>query len=254
MAVLLLSGTTEGRLLADHCHAQGIAVVSALAGATAQAAPRAGLCLRAPFHTADDLARCIHTHHIRCIVDCTHPYATAITSLAYHSCRALHMPYMRLQRPSILAGIPHRVFATLPDMAAELPGNARVFLSIGRKGVPAFAACRDQFFIRAVDRPAQCPARSTLMLARGPFAYPAELALFETHRFTHLISKDSGAPLRFSHSEETTANAASIAKIQAAHQMRCAIWILQRPNLPRHCPSTHTLADAMAWITAHITT
>ncbi len=72
----------------------------------------------------------------------------------------------------------------------------RVFLTIGRQGVDAFADGDGWFLIRAIDPPeVRLPEKSELLLARGPFTVGDEVALLRERRIDVVVTKNSGGAL-----------------------------------------------------------
>ena len=115
----------------------------------------------------------------------------------------------------------HRA-ADLADAAKLLPGlGTRVFLTIGRQGVDAFAGLHALWFlIRAIDPPdVATPPESTLLLARGPFTVTDEIALMREHRIDILVTKNSGG-------------GQTDAKLDAARELSVPVVMIRRPPLP----------------------
>src|SRR3954449_9615964 len=170
MTVLILGGTQEARELAERLGDR----------ATLSLARDGG------FGGPEGLKRYVAEHGIEKILDATHPFATRISAAA----RAAGVPYLRLQRP------PFTVSAAYVDHLheAELPDDARVFLTTGHAEIEALREHPAFFLVRALTPPPTLPPRHELILARGPFSLENELRLIDRHRLTHLVSKDSGGP------------------------------------------------------------
>ncbi len=110
MTVLILGGTQEARELKAALGDRAILSLARDGG----------------FGGPEGLARYVAEHEIEAIVDATHPFATRISANATHA----GVPLMRLERP------PFDVEATRIDHLgeAELPDDARVFLTTGHAG------------------------------------------------------------------------------------------------------------------------
>jgi precorrin-6A/cobalt-precorrin-6A reductase len=149
------------------------------------------------FGGPDGLREFLLGQRIDVVVDATHPFADTITGNAAIACRAAGIPLLRLSRPGWSAG-PGDNWIRVPDLAAAAARvtelGERIFLTIGRQGVGAFAGHSDRWFlIRAIDPPdAALPAHHELLLARGPFTVEAESELLARHRIDVLVTKDSG--------------------------------------------------------------
>jgi precorrin-6A/cobalt-precorrin-6A reductase len=125
------------------------------------------------------------------------------------------------------------------DAAAQAVSGAgdRVFLTIGRQGVAAFAGLADQWFlIRAIDPPTGAlPPWHELLLARGPFMLADELRLLERHRIDVLVTKDSGG-------DQTAA------KLDAARAADLPVIVIDRPELPPSAVVAETVEEAWKWL------
>src|SRR5436305_2999097 len=97
--VLLLGGTGEARRLAETLVADGVDVVSSLAGRVAEPVLPAGEVRVGGFGGAEGLAGWLRENDVRAVVDATHPFASAMTANAAAAAAATGIPMLRLQRP-----------------------------------------------------------------------------------------------------------------------------------------------------------
>jgi precorrin-6A/cobalt-precorrin-6A reductase len=210
MRVLILGGTSEARALKD---ALGDQAILALKRNTT-------------FGGAQGLQRYVREHEITHIVDATHPFATQISANATQTQAAL----IRLVRPPYP---PQPNFTYVRSLAeAEIPADARVFLTTGHHELERLQDHPAFFLIRALNAPTTpLPPDHELLLAKGPFSLQSELDLIKTHRLTHLVSKDSGGP---------------DAKLQAATQAGLPVILIQRPQIAPAGRTVTTVADALA--------
>ena len=243
MRILVLGGTTEAselaRLIAGDAR---FAATLSLAGRTAN--PKA---LPVPtriggFGGADGLARWLGDERIAAVVDATHPYAPNISRNALAACRATGVPLASLRRPAWERAVGDR-WIDVPDAAAAASAlgaePARVFLSLGRLEIAAFAAePRHHYVARSIDPPGDValPPDIRFIFARGPFDEPAERALLETERITVVVSKNSGG-------------AATYAKIAAARALGLPVVMIARPDKAAGEPVGDARA-ALAWLAA----
>lgn len=234
MRLLLLGGTGEARALAGLL--DGHDVVTSLAGRVTDPRLPEGEVRIGGFGGAEGLAQWLVEHRIEAVVDATHPYAARITANAHAAAAAVGVPALILDRPSWPADPSWSRVASAEAAAASLAVGGRVFLTIGRQHVGAFAEVDAWFLIRSIDPPADAlPARHELLLARGPFEYDAELALLRDQRIDTLVTKNSGGP-------------ATVAKLDAARALGVRIVVIDRPPLPAGAVVVETVDSAVTWV------
>lgn len=179
---------------------------------------------------------------IEAIVDATHPFAGTMSAHAAAAAGDLGLPLLHLRRPGWPARTGDR-WLRVPDLAAAAGAAAdlgdRIFLTIGRQGVGAFAhLTRPWFLIRAIDPPtAALPPRHEILLARGPFTVAEELRLLAERHIDVLVTKDSGGEL-------------TEAKLTAARERAVPVVLVDRPPLPPGAPVADTVGAARDWLLA----
>ncbi|MGY1615212.1 cobalt-precorrin-6A reductase [Geodermatophilus sp. SYSU D00691] len=238
--VLLLGGTAEARRLAEALTADGVDVLSSLAGRTADPLLPPGEVRIGGFGGAEGLAEWLRANPVRALVDATHPFATAITQHAARAAAGTGTPHLRLQRPGWheQPGDDWRRVDSLEEAAEAVAGFARVFLTTGRTGLGAFAGLTQEVLVRSVDPPEPpLPGRTTVVLERGPFSVEDELALMREHGVDVVVTKDSGGHL-------------TEAKLTAARELGIPVVVVNRPPLPAGTDVVETVADALAWLHA----
>src|SRR3954469_10351851 len=236
--VLVLGGTGEARRLAAALIAEGVDVLSSLAGRVAEPVLPEGPVRVGGFGGAEGLAGWLAEHRPRAVVDATHPFAAQITASAAGAAAARGIPLLRLQRPGWTPGPGDdwRLVDSLAEAATAVAGSPSVFLTTGRQGVSAFAALPGRVLVRAVDPPdGPLPAGATLLLDRGPFSLADELALLREHAVDVVVTKDSGG-----HMTE--------AKLIAARELGLPVVLVRRPRLPDGVPTVATVEEALAWL------
>lgn len=234
MRLLLLGGTGEARALAGMLG--GHDVVTSLAGRVADPRLPEGEVRIGGFGGADGLAFWLEEHRIEAVVDATHPYAARITANANAAAVAVGVPALIVDRPSWPASPAWVRASSAGAAAATIQPGARVFLTIGRQHVGAFAEVDAWFLIRSIDAPdAALPAEHELLLARGPFGYDDELALLREHRIDTLVTKNSGGP-------------ATVAKLDAARALGVRIIVIDRPPLPLGAAVVENVDAAAEWV------
>ncbi len=263
MKVLLLGGTGEARRLADLLVAQGIEVVSSLAGRTTNALLPVGEVRHGGFGGVEGLIAWLQAEQVDALVDATHPFAATMTDHAAEAADRTGTPLLVLRRPgwSDPAGGP--ADSTGPDSAGSdsagpdpaRPSGAwhwvdsaaeaaqllpqvgtRVFLTIGRQGLTAFSRTGLWTLARCVDPPSPTPDWCTLLLARGPFALDDERDLLREHHIDVLVTKDSGG-------DQTSA------KLTAAQQLGVPVIVIRRPPLPPGVQAVESVDQVVEWLT-----
>ncbi|MEV6330260.1 cobalt-precorrin-6A reductase [Streptomyces sp. NPDC051909] len=243
MHVLVLGGTTEARALAGLLD-PSMKVTSSLAGRVAAPRLPAGQVRIGGFGGADGLAAWLREHSVDAVIDATHPFAERISFNAAEAAATAHVPLLALRRPGWVpvAGDDWHEVASLAEAARALDGLGdrggrvdRVFLTTGRMGLAAFAARPEWFLVRSVDAPEDpMPARTEVLLDRGPFTLDGERYLIRHHRIDVLVTKDSGG-------------AATAPKLQAAREAGIPVVVVRRPPVPEGIRTAATPEEAAAW-------
>ncbi|MFH8625779.1 cobalt-precorrin-6A reductase [Streptomyces vietnamensis] len=238
MHVLILGGTTEARALAGLLHDR-VRVTSSLAGRVASPRLPAGEVRIGGFGGVDGLAAWVREQAVDAVIDATHPFAERISFNAARAAATAHFPLLALRRPGWVPveGDDWRSVASLEEAARALDGlGDRVFLTTGRMGLAAFAACPQWFLVRSVDAPdAPMPARTEILLDRGPFTLGGERELLARHRIDVVVTKDSGG-------------AATAPKLTAAREAGVPVVVVRRPPVPEGVPTAATPEEAAAWV------
>nr|WP_204262206.1 cobalt-precorrin-6A reductase [Blastococcus saxobsidens] len=233
-----MGGTGEARRLATALVADGVDVLSSLAGRVADPLLPPGEVRIGGFGGAAGLAAWLRAHPVDAVVDATHPFATAMTASAAAAADVTGVPLLRLQRPgwSAQPGDDWR-WVDSPEEAAEaVRGFGCVFLTTGRQGLAAFAGLTAHCLVRAVDPPEPpLPARTSVVLRRGPFGVDEELALLREHAVEVVVTKDSGGSM-------------TEAKLAAARTLGLPVVLVRRPPLPPGLPTVATVDEALTWL------
>lgn len=238
--VLVLGGTGEARSLAGGLVADGIPVVSSLAGrVSAPALPEGGVRLGG-FGGVEGLVDFLAAEHISAVVDATHPFAAGITANAARACTASGVPLVRLQRAGWEA---HRSAASfvwvdsVDEARAAAEEGRRPFVTTGRQQLERFAAWADRYvLVRVVDPPEWAlPTSWEVVRSRGPYDLEAERALMLGRGIDVLLTKNSGGEM-------------TEAKLQAAVELQIPVVVVRRPGLPDGVAVVDTVAAAHEWL------
>ncbi|MBE4733979.1 MULTISPECIES: cobalt-precorrin-6A reductase [Streptomyces] len=241
MHVLILGGTTEARRLAELLHAiPGVRLTSSLAGRVASPRLPPGEVRVGGFGGAEGLAAWLREHGVDAFIDATHPFAGTMSFHAARAAATTHVPLLALRRPGWAPGPGDdwHDAGSLTEAARLLPTlGRRVFLTTGRMGLAAFAALDDLWFlVRSVDPPeAPYPARTEVLLDRGPFTLDGERELLRRHRVDVVVTKDSGG-------------AATAPKLTAAREAGLPVVVVRRPPVPEDVPVVADPEAAARWV------
>ncbi len=174
------------------------------------------------------------------VVDATHPFAGTISANAAAAAADLGLPLVHLRRPGWSPQDGDK-WTRVPDLAAAAKTvgevGERVFLTIGRQGVGAFAGLTEPWFlIRAIDPPeGALPLRYELLLVRGPFTLEDESRLLADRHIDVLVTKDSGG-------DQT------VAKLTAARAAGLPVVMIDRPALPEGAVVMENVAQVWDWL------
>jgi precorrin-6A/cobalt-precorrin-6A reductase len=224
MRVLILGGSTEAselaRLLAgDH----RFETTLSLAGRTLNPREQPVRTRRGGFGGIDGLIAWLQQEAIQAVVDATHPYAAQISFNAVTACQRLAIPLATVLRPSWQpqADDLWRDVRNVEAAAGALgPEPKRVFLSLGRQELGAFASRPQHHYLaRMIDPPegVALPPDIRLVFDRGPFDRQTETALLRQERIDVMVCKNSGA-------------AAVYPKIEATRGLGIPVVMIARPH------------------------
>ena len=223
MKILILGGTEEARALAEALVQMGHDVTTSLAGRTSDPLVPKGELRVGGFGGPEGLANYLHREGVQRLVDASHPYAVQMAYNAVAAAQATSVPLVRLLRPAWAE--PQYAFwyhvDNSEDAAAGLPPGARVMLTVGHKELGIFLAREDcSFVVRTIEQMGyDLPAHAETLVSRPPFFVGAETELLKSQAITHLITKNSGG-------------VQTEAKLRAAQQLRIAVVMISRPELP----------------------
>ncbi|MGI0484235.1 cobalt-precorrin-6A reductase [Pantanalinema rosaneae CENA516] len=231
--VLILGGTGDAtELAARAAEIPEVEVITSLAGRTRQPVVPSENTRIGGFGGVAGLIEYLREQQIDVLIDATHPFAAQISFNAADAVTALGIPHLMLVRPA-WERTEGDAFGTLRDRwievdsheaaAATLPDLAqRIFLTIGRQELAAFAHLQDLWFLmRMIDPPLPDAAvpPGKLLLERGPFSLDDERSLLQQYEIGAIVSKNSGGN-------------ATYAKIVAARELGIPVVMIQRPPIP----------------------
>jgi precorrin-6A/cobalt-precorrin-6A reductase len=237
--ILLLGGTTEAGDLARALAGLGADAVFSYAGRTGAPVAQPLPTRVGGFGGVAGLAEYLRAEAITHVIDATHPFAAQMSRNAVAAAAQCERPLIALERPAWRAepGDRWTHVADIPAAVEALPDRpARVFLAIGRQHLAPFALRpQHHYLLRLVDDPPALPLPdATAVVARGPFAVEGDLALLQSHRITHVVTKNAGGR-------------GAEAKLIAARRLGVPVIVIDRPPLPRRVVAG-TVDQVLRWL------
>jgi precorrin-6A/cobalt-precorrin-6A reductase len=241
MRVLILGGTSEARALASRvADLPGINAVLSLAGRTREPQAQPIPTRIGGFGGGEGLCAYLRAERIDRVIDATHPFAAQMSRHAAEACARMRIPLVMLTREPWRKK-PGDEWIEVADLenAARALGDEpkRVFLTIGRLGIAAFARAPQHFYlIRTIDPPANVAALPyhELTYARGPFGVEDEERLMRQASVDVLVTKNSGGP-------------GTYAKMVAARRLRIPAIVVRPPPRP-DVPVVHNIDAALRFL------
>ncbi len=243
--LLILGGTTEARELAERLASNPqLEIVYSLAGRTREPEFPPAETRLGGFGGAEGLETYLREQGIGLVIDATHPFAANVSRHAREACAKAGLPRLTLTRPAWRPE-PGDNWTEVGD-TAEAAGLVRknyrrVFVTLGRLELDAFAGIPEVWFLVRMIEPGATPAPLAnweQVLQRGPFDREAEKELMTRHGIEALVAKNSGGR-------------ATYGKIEAARALGLPIVILRRPP-PEPGETVESVEEAEAWVSAHL--
>lgn len=188
------------------------------------------------------LRRYLNEEGIVAVVDATHPFAAVMPFHAQAACEAENVPLLAVRRKP---WAPHpgdrwQSVQSMADAVAALGDTPRrVFLTIGRLELPAFAdAPRHHYLVRAIEPIGdRLPLHDVKVIQqRGPFDADDETDLMRREGIEILVSKNSGGD-------------ATAGKLVAARRLGLPVIMIERPPKPDVETVAH-IDQVLPWLVA----
>ena len=198
--ILIFSGTTEGRELAEALCARQIDCMASVATEYGREVMRQQehLVIREGRMGEPEMEELMRTGTFLAVVDATHPYAVEVTEHIKESAKKTNLPYLRLSRSTAAEReiaehewMIHTVADTQEcvELLSKLPGN--ILLTTGSKELHAYAAreeIRERLFVRVLPgvesieicHREQIPGKQIIAM-QGPFGTELNEALIRQY-------------------------------------------------------------------------
>lgn len=238
--VLILGGTGDAtELAAKAAEILKVEIITSLAGRTRQPIVPFKDTRIGGFGGVAGLVNYLREQLIDVLIDATHPFAAQMSFNAAAAATAVNIPHLMLIRPvwKSVAGDDWIDVESNAAAAIVLPGIAqRIFLTIGRQELAAFAHLKIWFLMRMIDPPLPDTAvpPGKLLLDRGPFLLENERSLLQQYEIGAIVSKNSGGD-------------ATSAKLIAARELRIPVVMVQRPAVPPG-EKVADVESALSWL------
>jgi precorrin-6A/cobalt-precorrin-6A reductase len=221
MTLLLLAGTGEARVIAQHLAERSHPAIASIAGATRTPAPLALPTRTGGFGGREGFSCFLEENGIYSILDATHPFAHRISTRTSEMAAEHGVPYAQFLRAPWhpQTGDRWTALETEADAADHIDPGATVFLATGRQTLDHFANLSNcRLICRQIDppeRPFPFP-NGEFLVGRPPFSVEDEMKLFQRLGIDWLIVKNAGG-------------AASRTKLDAARHLGIPVAMIKRP-------------------------
>lgn len=249
--ILILAGTTEGRLVAEKLQGLGLATVCSVVSDYGEVLLKETGIADVVVHRLDEnsMPTFIQKHQIQAVVDATHPFAVNISQLAIQVCQHLDVAYYRYQRA--LDSVPNypgvhvvRSYQEAAQLAAKL--GSRWLLTTGSNHLELFVKVAVQAECEVIARVLPEPSVLTkcrdlgllprqIIAIQGPFSHALNCELIRHSEAQVLITKHSGDTGGFWE------------KISAAQESKVPVIVILPPSSAGLASShTYTNMDILA--------
>lgn len=203
--IVIFSGTTEGRLLAESFAAAEIPVTVCVATEYGEEVmdPDPFITIHRGRMDSDGMSFFFRKNDTDIVFDATHPYADIVSRNIIRACDDCGIPYKRIERQT--PEEEHDGYAvTHAKSTAEAvkileSSKKRIFLTTGSKELKDFLSVKDRLYVRvlpSVDAIRICDEcgieKSHIIAQQGPFSYEENLAVIRRYDIGILVTKNSG--------------------------------------------------------------
>lgn len=230
--VLIFSGTTEGRVLAEILSSSGIEcdVSVATEYGAAMMNESANIRILQGRMEVSTMKRMYNDNFYDAVIDATHPYATEVTKNIKESLNAYNIPYLRLLRDAGKSSdSSFCYYSSIAECAKALKGTTgNILVTTGSKELSSF--CRNKSMIPriyarvlpSVESIETCRRNGItgkqIIAMQGPFSEETNISQIKQYDIAHIVTKESGQ------------NGGEDEKLTAAKKAGIQCHIIERPK------------------------
>lgn len=232
--ILIFSGTTEGRSLAECLCRSKIPCTVCVAteyGEQVMEKPE-GLTIHRGRMTAEEMKHFITAEDFLAVVDATHPFATVVSENIRQSMMESRIPYLRLKRDTANPLRQDRDFYYFSDneacAAALKDTEGNILLTTGSKELAVYSRAeelRSRLYVRVLPAPesiALCHENGIMgkqiLAMQGPFSVELNEAVIRQYEIRCMVTKESGN------------NGGFLEKLQAAQNTGIKVMVIGNPE------------------------
>lgn len=231
--ILIFSGTTEGRTLAEGLAASQIPCKVCVATEYGREVMEEGGCVS--LHTGrlsrEEMAEMMCEEEFLAVVDATHPFAVEVSENIRDSAAKAQLPYLRLQRETGDASLAEGIFfVKSQEECCRLLScmEGKILLTTGSKELHRYCrdqALRERLFVRVL------PGEESIRICReqgilgrqviamqGPFSKELNEALLKQFDIRCLVTKESGETGGYPE------------KLEAAAALKIPVIVIENPE------------------------
>lgn len=232
--VLIYSGTTEGRELAEHLSAAGIECTVSVATEYGELVmpELPGVWVHQGRMSEEEMEAFMKSSNYAAVVDATHPFATEVSENIRAAAQKVCLSYLRLKRDTASSdyGIGEKKYFSDAAQCAvaleSMPGN--ILLTTGSKELDVFCReddVKERLFVRVlpgVESIRLCEeqgiAGKHILAMQGPFSEELNHALIRQFDIKCLVTKESGSAGGYTE------------KLEAAKRAGIPVYVIANPE------------------------
>ena len=213
--IVIFSGTTEGRMLAQTLSENGIQCIVSVATEYGEIVmpEMEGVTVHKGRMDLGEMQKFITQSEVASVVDATHPFATAVSENIRESLKNTEIPYIRLQRETSDIALNKDTIqenhsdvilcsdaTECADFLSFTDGN--ILLTTGSKDLATYSrkeALKDRLFVRVLpglESLSLCEKNGIcgkqIIAMQGPFSLEMNRALIRQFDIKYLVTKESG--------------------------------------------------------------
>lgn len=246
--ILVLGGTLDSRELTASLLEKGIEVCySTLTSIQSdQVKDDPGLTKIYGQLDTESLRETMVIYGITAIIDATHPYAKEISENAIWACDAAGIPYLRMERPSLIDDQSYVCdsYQEARDLLVKLivDSDKNILLTTGSRQLECFEGLpKNRIFARVLPTSGVLKKCENLgykprqiLAVQGPFSILMNQAMIKEYQIGFMVTKDSGDVGGITE------------KIEAAHEEDVKILFIKRPEVV-YPNCVNSLEEALMW-------